>query len=168
MSWAGWPLAGAEGGRADRPEPFPSTPVVFVGQVLGLLALGSRLRVCDEPAAFSSLGPARGPGHRSPRHTRKISWLLSQKIGGVEDPRRIRSTRRLGLRPKSRRALCWHRPPVLLPRGATRAKLCKCRQGRTPQNFDRVLAAACLYRDMLIPLRIWAEYEAFRPRGASQ
>eukprot|EP01048_Picozoa_sp_COSAG05_P015045 COSAG05_NODE_1766_length_4119_cov_3.978856_5_plen_161_part_00 len=27
--------------------------------------------------------------------------------------------------------------------------VCKCRQGRTPQNFDRVLAAACLYRDML-------------------
>ena len=32
---------------------------------------------------------------------------------------------------------------------ATRAKLCKCCQGQTPQNFDRVLAAACLYRDML-------------------
>ena len=27
--------------------------------------------------------------------------------------------------------------------------VCKCCQGQTPQNFDRVLAAACLYRDML-------------------
>ena len=45
------------------------------------------------------------------------SCLFSQKIGGAEDPRRIRSTRRLGVMPRSRRALCWHRPPVLLPRG---------------------------------------------------
>ena len=59
-------------------------------------------------------------------------------------PRLIRATYRAGLVPESRRALCWHRPPVLLPRGATRAKLCKCRQGRTPQNFDRVLAETCL------------------------
>ena len=61
---AGLLSRGAEGGRADRPEPFPSTPVVFVGQVLGLLTLGSRLRVGDEPAAFSSLGLAGGLGHR--------------------------------------------------------------------------------------------------------
>ena len=27
--------------------------------------------------------------------------------------------------------------------------VCKCCQGQTPQNFDRVLAAACLFRDML-------------------
>ena len=64
-------------------------------------------------------------------------------------PRLIRSTHRSGMVPESRRALCWHRPPVLLPRGDTRAKLCKCWQGQTPQNFDRVLAAACLFRDML-------------------
>ncbi len=73
--------------------------------------------------------------------------LAEDRLG--RRPRLIRSTQRTGLVPESRRALCWHRPPVLLPRGATRAKLCKCRQGRTPQNFDRVLAAACLYRDML-------------------
>eukprot|EP01048_Picozoa_sp_COSAG05_P010547 COSAG05_NODE_935_length_6533_cov_123.704694_1_plen_160_part_00 len=27
--------------------------------------------------------------------------------------------------------------------------VCKCCQGQTPQNFERVLAATCLYRDML-------------------
>ena len=75
--------------------------------------------------------------------------VLSQKVDQGRRPRRLRSTRRAGVVRESRRALCWHRPPVLYPRGATRAKLCKCCQGQTPQNFDRVLAAACLYRDML-------------------
>ena len=77
------------------------------------------------------------------------SAVLSQKVDQGRRPRRLRSTRRAGVGRESRRALCWHRPPVLYPRGATRAKLCKCCQGQTPQNFDRVLAAACLYRDML-------------------
>ena len=73
--------------------------------------------------------------------------VLSQKVDQGRRPRRLRSTRRAGVGRESRRALCWHRPPVLYPRGATRAKLCKCCQGQTPQNFDRVLAAACLYRE---------------------
>ena len=77
----------------------------------------------------------------------RFRWVAPRVLD--RERRRIRSTRRLGVMPRSRRALCWHRPPVLLPRGATRAKLCKCCQGQTPQNFDRVLAAACLYRDML-------------------
>ena len=92
-------------------------------------------------------GPARS--HKSA--------VLSQKVDQGRRPRRLRSTRRAGVGRESRRALCWHRPPVLYPRGATRAKLCKCCQGQTPQNFDRVLAAACLYRDMLILRRTtWA------------
>ena len=82
--------------------------------------------------------------------------VLWQKVDQGRRPRRLRSTRRAGVALESRRALCWHRPPVLLPRGATRAKLCKCCQGQTPQNFDRVLAAACLYRDMLLVIRCTA------------
>ena len=91
--------------------------------------------------------------------------VLWQKVDQGRRPRRLRSTRRAGVALESRRALCWHRPPVLLPRGATRAKLCKCRQGRTPQNFDRVLAAACLYRDMLIHSMLLIEVEVEKSQG---
>ena len=113
----------------------------------GWLPESSRLEGKDSaPSLPRCLGPAPEV-HAIDAAVRTA--VLSQKVDQGRRPRRLRSTRRAGVGRESRRALCWHRPPVLYPRGATRAKLCKCCQGQTPQNFDRVLAAACLYRDML-------------------
>ena len=93
---------------------------------------------------FSTTTPTMNSSRKPLRGQEIPAGFLAEDWLGRR-PLRNRSTHRSGVVPESRRALCWHRPPVLLPRGATRAKLCKCCQGQTPQNFDRVLAAACLY-----------------------
>ena len=162
-------LGRAEGGEADGAEAFarfPTTPFsqsVWTGP---LVRLGLFQR--QEPAVFAPL-PRWSAGHGSPRRRGcEIQFPpFSQKVDQGRRPRRLRSTRRAGVGRESRRALCWHRPPVLYPRGATRAKLCKCCQGQTPQNFDRVLAAACLYRDMLIVLMNFQVSEANAPKDST-
>ena len=94
-----------------------------------------------------------GLGHRKPRRRGiQLSLFAEDWRGRRPSPNSLDSTARSDAEESPGSVLA--QATCSFCAGATRAKLCKCCQGQTPQNFDRVLAAACLYRDMLICIRL--------------